>query len=281
MLVGHVEGGARDVVGGRRRRRHHAREAVEDQTELRLDTLDELEVADDALRPHLLRRQLAVAIGELERVGGDGEAPAAEESRALATEELGHVLASGLDDLLRHGQRESAPLAVTLELETGKGGGAVIDLDLAVERGLERGDGGVGGGGAVDLGDHEVVNDGDHASLAVLTVVGEHGGDARARHPTEALDGLVEGAFPLVAGAFLTPERRRELDAELCAVLVGHGQRGREAHVADGALALGLDVGVTDVSLGQIGVDGGGVAEEQLGGHVVDDGRGGGDLAGG
>ena len=55
-LVGHVEGGARDVVGGRRRRRHHAREAVEDQTELRLDTLDELEVADDALRPHLLRR---------------------------------------------------------------------------------------------------------------------------------------------------------------------------------------------------------------------------------
>ena len=183
---------------------------MEEEGESRLHALDEFEVADDALCAHLLGRQLAIAFGELERVGGVGEALAAEDGRTLAAEELGHVLACGLDDLLRHGQRESAPLAVTLDLETSKGGWAVIDLDLAVERGLERGDGGVGGGGAVDLGDHEVVNDGDHASLAVLTVVGEHGGDARTRH----LDGLVEGAFPLIAGAFLTPERRRELDAK-------------------------------------------------------------------
>ena len=41
-------------------------------------------------------------LGELQRVGGVGEALAAEDGRSVATEELGHVLASGLDDLLRH-----------------------------------------------------------------------------------------------------------------------------------------------------------------------------------
>ena len=48
-------------------------------------------MADDALCPHLLGRQLAVAVGELERVGGVGEALAAEDGRTLAAEELGQV----------------------------------------------------------------------------------------------------------------------------------------------------------------------------------------------
>ena len=78
------------------------------------------------------------------------------------------MLACCLDDLLRHGQREGAPLAVALELEAGEGGGRVVDLDLVVESGLQLGDGGVGDGGAVHLGDEEVVDDRDHAGLSVL-----------------------------------------------------------------------------------------------------------------
>ena len=61
---------------------------MEDEGESRLHALDEFEVADDALCPHLLGRQLALAVGELERVGGVGEALAAEDGRTLAAEEL-------------------------------------------------------------------------------------------------------------------------------------------------------------------------------------------------
>ena len=182
-VVGGAERGARYLVGLGRRRRHDAREAVEDEGESRLHALDEFEVADDALCAHLLGRQLAVAVGELERVGGVGEALAAEDGRMLSAEELGHVLACRLDDLLRHGQREGAPLAVALELEAGEGGGRVVDLDLVVESGLQLGDGGVGDGGAVHLGDEEVVDDRDHAGLSVLPMEREHRGDTRARHP--------------------------------------------------------------------------------------------------
>ena len=42
----------------------------------------------------------------LSESAGVGEALAAEDGRTLTAEELGHVLARSLDNLLRHGQRE-------------------------------------------------------------------------------------------------------------------------------------------------------------------------------
>ena len=99
-----VEGGAGDVVRRKRRAAHDAREPMEHEGDARVQLLDELEAADDALRADLIGRELGRgrALDELHAAGG------AELEAALAAAGAGARDGERLAAALRVGGRRIA-----------------------------------------------------------------------------------------------------------------------------------------------------------------------------